>query len=64
MHNLLTLSEVGKILGGFSERTIRRMIDRGELPKPIKILRRSLLTSSDVSAFIERVKRTNSEPSL
>ena len=64
MRNLLTLSEVGKILGGFSERTIRRMIDRGELPKPLKILRRSLLDSSDVYEFIEQVKRANREPSL
>ena len=59
MHNLLTLSEVGEILGGFSERTIRRMIDRGELPKPIKILRRPLLHYSDVYEFIERVKHEN-----
>lgn len=64
MHNLLTLSEVGEILGGFSERTIRRMIDRGELPKPIKILRRSLLPASDVCTFIERLKRETRESSL
>jgi predicted DNA-binding transcriptional regulator AlpA len=64
MHNLLTLSDVGEILGGFSERTIRRMIDRGELPKPIKILRRSLLPASDVCTFIERLKRETRESSL
>lgn len=64
MHKLLTLSEVGEILGGFSEKTIRRMIDRGELPKPIKLLRRSLLPCSDVCAFIERLKRDNRESSL
>ena len=35
-----------------------------KLPKPIKILRRSLLDSSDVYEFIEQVKRANREPSL
>lgn len=60
---LLPLPEVGRLLGGFSEKTVRRMIDRGELPRPVKVRRRPMLPTSVVSAVIERLKNSSSNSS-
>lgn len=53
---LWTLRKVGEVLGGVNERTVRRMIHRGELPSPVKVGRRSCLLIADVVAYIERLK--------
>ncbi len=53
---LLTLVEVAEILGHISTRSVRRIIARGELPQPIKILSTPRLFYSEVTAYLERLK--------
>jgi hypothetical protein len=55
---LIPLVEVGRILGGRSAKTVRRMIARAELPKPVYVGRTPMLLLSDVLAYIECL-RTN-----
>lgn len=35
-----TVTDLGVALGGLSERTVYRLLDKGEIPKPIKLGRR------------------------
>lgn len=58
---LIPIEEVGKMLGGFSGKTIKRMCQCGELPPLIKIRRRSVLPASAVCAYIESIKEVNSK---
>ena len=44
------------MLGGRSAKSIRRMIARGELPKPVYVGRTPMLFLTDVVAFIEKLK--------
>jgi predicted DNA-binding transcriptional regulator AlpA len=53
---LLTLEEVGGMLGGISEKSVRRLIASGELPHPLKVLSVPTLAKSDVLAYIEALK--------
>jgi predicted DNA-binding transcriptional regulator AlpA len=54
---LLDLDEVAEILGHISTRSVRRIIARGELPQPIKILSTPRLYRSEVMAYLERLKQ-------
>lgn len=54
--NLIDFQEVAHQLGDISERSVRRLIARGDLPQPVKILRSPRLYQSDVRAFLERLK--------
>lgn len=56
LDTLLPLSRVAEILGSCSVKTVRRMIDRGELPRPCRVGRRSMLPQSEVEAFIQTLK--------
>jgi predicted DNA-binding transcriptional regulator AlpA len=53
---LIPLSEVGRMLGGRSVKTVRRMIADGKLPKPVYVGRTPMLFLSDVVAFIETLR--------
>lgn len=53
---LISLSEAGRMLGGRSVKTIRRMIAACELPKPVRLGRTPMLFLSDVIAYIEKLK--------
>jgi predicted DNA-binding transcriptional regulator AlpA len=53
---LIPLAEVGQMLSGISEKSVRRLIASGELPQPLKVLSVSTLAESDVVAYIERLK--------
>jgi predicted DNA-binding transcriptional regulator AlpA len=53
---LITFLETGQVLGGRSVKSIRRMIARGELPKPVYVGRTPMLFLSDVVTFIEKLK--------
>ncbi len=53
---LLDLEEVAKLLGGVSTRSVRRLIARGDLPCPVKVLSSPRLYFSDVLDYFERLK--------
>ncbi|MGD0260720.1 MAG: helix-turn-helix domain-containing protein [Verrucomicrobiota bacterium] len=52
---LLSLAEVAKILGK-CVRSVRRSIDRGELPKPVRVGGALRLFKSDVEAYLQRLR--------
>ena len=54
---LLDLNEVAEVLGHISTRSVRRLIARGDLPKPIKILSKPRLYHSEVMAFLQLLKQ-------
>jgi predicted DNA-binding transcriptional regulator AlpA len=53
---LVDFEEVARILGGISERSVRRLIAKAELPQPVKVLSSPRLYLSDVAAYLERLK--------
>jgi predicted DNA-binding transcriptional regulator AlpA len=58
---LLDLTEVAEVLGHISTRSVRRLIARGDLPPPIKILSTPRLYHSEVMAFLERLKQKRNQ---
>lgn len=52
---LMRLHRVAEQLG-VSQRTVRRLISRGELPRVVKVGRSSCLPSDEVLAYIDRQK--------
>jgi predicted DNA-binding transcriptional regulator AlpA len=59
--SLMTLEDVAAKLGGISTRSVRRLIARGDLPKPIKILSSPRLYYSEVLAYLERQKQNRNQ---
>lgn len=53
---LIDFKEVARLLGNISERTVRRLIAAGELPKPVKVLSVPRLYRSDVLGYLQRLK--------
>ena len=53
---LVDFEEVARILGGISQRSVRRLIAKAELPQPVKVLSSPRLYLSDVVAYLERLK--------
>jgi len=53
---LLDLEEVAKLLGGVSTRSVRRLIARGDLPRPVKVLSSPRLYFSDVLDYFKKLK--------
>ena len=53
---LMDLEEVAEKLGNISTRSVRRLIARGDLPKPVKVLSSPRLYHSDILAYFERLK--------
>lgn len=56
IEQLLKLGEVAKLLG-VQKRTVYRLIASDALPQPVKVGRSSRMPGSDVSAYLERIKR-------
>ena len=54
---LMDLEEVAEKLGNISTRSVRRLIARGDLPKPVKVLSSPRLYHSDVIAYLEKLKQ-------
>jgi predicted DNA-binding transcriptional regulator AlpA len=54
---LLDLEEVAKMLGGISTRSVRRLVARGDLPKPVKVLSSPRLYHSDIATYLEHLKQ-------
>ena len=53
---LMDLEEVAEKLGNISTRSVRRLIAKGDLPKPVKVLSSPRLYHSDILAYFERLK--------
>ena len=53
----MDFEEVAEKLGHISTRSVRRLIARGDLPKPVKVLSSPKLYHSDVTAYLERRKQ-------
>ena len=52
----MDLEEVAEMLGNISTRSVRRLIARGDLPKPVKVLSAPRLYHSDILAYFERLR--------
>jgi len=59
---LIDFKETARLLGDISERSVRRLIARGDLPQPVKILSAPRLYQSDVRGYLERLK--NKRPAI
>ena len=53
----MDLEEVAEKLGNISTRSVRRLIARGDLPQPVKVLSSPRLYHSDVAAYLEGLKQ-------
>lgn len=53
---LITLAETAKRLG-ICKRSVQRLIARGELPAPVKSVRKPMLFLSDLTGYLERLKQ-------
>lgn len=53
---LIDFKEVAHLLGGISERSVRRLIASGDLPQPVKVLSAPKLYYSDVLAYLNKLK--------
>ena len=51
----LSLKQVADLLG-MSVRAVYRLIDEGELPRPLKVGRSSRIPASEYRAYIEKLK--------
>ncbi len=63
--HLMSLEDVAEKLG-VSSRSVRRLIARGDLAKPVKVLSSPRLYNSDVTTYLERLKqkRDNKEKKI
>ena len=53
----MDLEEVAEMLGNISTRSVRRLIARGDLPQPVKVLSSPRLYHSDVVAYLDGLKQ-------
>jgi predicted DNA-binding transcriptional regulator AlpA len=53
----MDLEEVAEKLGKISTRSVRRLIARGDLPSPVKVLSSPRLYHSDVVAYLDGLKQ-------
>ena len=53
---LIDFKETAHLLGDISERSVRRLIARGELPPPVKVLSAPRLYRSEVLAYLQMLK--------
>lgn len=56
---LLSLSQVAEVLG-LCVRSVRRLVDRGVLPRPVRVGRAVRLFKSDVDGYLEGLRKTRS----
>lgn len=54
--HLIDFREVARLLGDVSERSVRRLIARGDLPQPVKVLSSPRLYHSDIRTYLDRLK--------
>jgi predicted DNA-binding transcriptional regulator AlpA len=53
---LIDFKETAHLLGDISERSVRRLIARGDLPQPVKVLSAPRIYRSEVFAYLEKLK--------
>ena len=58
---LMSLEEVAEKLGGISTRSVRRLIARGELPEPVKVLASPRLYNSDVMTYLDLLRQKRNQ---
>ena len=56
LDRVMRLPEIAQSLG-VCARSVRRMIDRGELPRLVRVGRAVGLMQSDIKAFLERMRQ-------
>ncbi len=61
---LLNYSEVARRLGGISEKSVRRLIAKGDLSQPVKILSVPTIPESELAKYIETQKEKRGGKSL
>lgn len=54
--HLIDFKEVASRLGGISIRSVYRLIAKRDLPEAVHVLSKPCLYSSDVSAYLEKLK--------
>ena len=54
---LMDLEEVAEKLGNISTRSVRRLIAKGDLPQPVKVLSSPRLYHSDIVAYLDGLKQ-------
>jgi predicted DNA-binding transcriptional regulator AlpA len=55
LDRVMRLPEIAETLGN-CPRSVRRMVDRGELPRLVRVGRAVGLMQSDIEAFLERMR--------
>jgi predicted DNA-binding transcriptional regulator AlpA len=60
---LMDLEEVAEKLGNISTRSVRRLIAKGDLPKPVKVLSSPRLYHSDITTYLEKLKQKREQDS-
>ncbi len=58
---LMSLEEVAEKLGGISTRSVRRLIAKGDLPEPVKVLASPRLYHSDVMTYLDNLKQKRNQ---
>jgi len=58
---LVSFAEAGRFLG-FSAKTVRRMVEKGILPKPIRIGTHWRLSESDIVEWVRRAQSGGIQP--
>jgi excisionase family DNA binding protein len=56
MDRVMRLPEIAAILG-VCVRSVRRMIDRGELPSPVRVGHAVGLMKSEIEAYLDRIQK-------
>ena len=54
--HLIDFKEVSRLLGGISERLMRRFIAAGDLPQPVRVRRSPRFYHSEVTAYLQKLK--------
>jgi excisionase family DNA binding protein len=55
LDRVMRFPEIARVLG-VCVRSVRRMIDRGELPQPVRVGRAVGLLESEIEAYLERMR--------
>lgn len=53
-HRLYSIRETAKILN-CSVRSVWKLISKGDLPRPVKVLSSAMFTAEDIDAFIQKI---------
>lgn len=60
-HEFIAIEEVARLLGGVCTRTVRRLSDADNFPRPVKIGARSVYAKSEVVRYMDRKLRERAQ---